>query len=83
MGLAVAVVSAGFAASAAPVMAQDDVCNVGVSWNNFEQERWAAKDKPKAPCSVMIIPGGEVIFTQTGKLDPRTLRSQLVKVFQR
>ena len=44
-----------------------------------------AKDKPKvkAPYSVMIIPGGEVIFTQTGKLDPKALRAQLVKVFQR
>ena len=41
------------------------------------------KSKPKAPYSVMIIPGGEVIHTQTGKLDPRGLRAQLVKVFQR
>ena len=45
----------------------------------------SAKDKPKAkaPYSAMIIPGGEVIHTQTGKLDPKGLRAQLVKVFQR
>jgi D-xylose transport system substrate-binding protein len=49
---AVAVVSAGFAASAAPVMAQDDVCNVGVSWNNFEQPRWAATDKPNMQATI-------------------------------
>jgi len=44
-----------------------------------------AKDKPKAkaPYSAMIIPGGEVIHTQTGKLDPKGLRAQLVKVLQR
>ncbi len=41
------------------------------------------KTKAKAPCSVMIIPGGEVIHTQTGKLDPKALRAQLVKVFRR
>ncbi|MDP6546724.1 MAG: thioredoxin family protein [Phycisphaerae bacterium] len=41
------------------------------------------KSKAKAPYSAMIIPGGEVIHTQTGKLDPKALRAQLVKVFQR
>ena len=41
------------------------------------------KPKPKAPYSAMIIPGGEVIHRQTGKLDPHGLRVQLVKVFQR
>jgi hypothetical protein len=44
-----------------------------------------AKDKPKpaAPYSVMIIPGGEVIHTQTKKMDARVLRAELVKVFRR
>ena len=34
--------------------AQDDdgVCNVGVSWNNFEQPRWAAKDKPNMQATI-------------------------------
>ena len=47
------------------------------------------KPKPKketklaAPYSAMIIPGGEVIFTQTGKLDTRELKSKLVRVFRR
>ena len=42
---AVAVVSTGLVSTSVAV-AQDDVCNVGVSWNNFEQPRWAATDKP-------------------------------------
>jgi hypothetical protein len=41
------------------------------------------KTKPKAPYSAMIIPSGEVIHTQSGRLDPQGLRVQLVKVFQR
>jgi thiol-disulfide isomerase/thioredoxin len=41
------------------------------------------KLKLKAPCSVMIAPYGEVIHTQSGKLDPKALRAQLVKTFQR
>jgi D-xylose transport system substrate-binding protein len=48
---AVAVVSAGMATTSV-VVAQDDVCNVGVSWNNFEQERWAAKDKPNMQATI-------------------------------
>jgi len=39
--------------------------------------------KPTAPYSAMIIPGGEVIHTQTGKLDPKGLRAKLVTVFRR
>ena len=49
---AVTVVSAGMASTGAVVMAQDDVCNVGVSWNNFEQPRWAATDKPNMQATI-------------------------------
>ncbi|MCP4375013.1 MAG: thioredoxin family protein [bacterium] len=51
-----------------------------------------AKAKPKSkkaslplkiPCSAMIIPGGEVIHTHSGKLDPKALRAKLVETFQR
>ena len=49
---AVAVVSAGMASTGAVVVAQDDVCNVGVSWNNFEQPRWAATDKPNMQATI-------------------------------
>lgn len=48
---AVAVVSAGMVSTGAAV-AQDDVCNVGVSWNNFEQPRWAATDKPNMQATI-------------------------------
>jgi D-xylose transport system substrate-binding protein len=40
-----AVVGASLASSGA-ALAQDQPCNVGVSWNNFQQERWAKSDKP-------------------------------------
>ena len=42
-----------------------------------------SKPKPKAPYSAMIFPRGKVVHTQTGTLDPKGLRVQLVKVFQR
>lgn len=48
---AVAVVSAGLVSTGAAV-AQDDVCNVGVSWNNFEQPRWAATDRPNMQATI-------------------------------
>lgn len=47
----VAVVSAGLVSTGVAV-AQDDVCNVGVSWNNFEQPRWAATDKPNMQATI-------------------------------
>jgi D-xylose transport system substrate-binding protein len=35
-------------------LAQDDhgICDVGVSWNNFEQPRWAATDKPNMQATI-------------------------------
>jgi D-xylose transport system substrate-binding protein len=50
-GAGALVVVAGSLITTAPVMAQGtspgfEHCNVGVSWNNFEQPRWAATDKP-------------------------------------
>jgi D-xylose transport system substrate-binding protein len=48
---AVAVVSTGLVSTSFAV-AQDDVCNVGVSWNNFEQPRWAATDKPNMQATI-------------------------------
>jgi len=46
-----AVISAGLVSTSVAV-AQDDVCNVGVSWNNFEQPRWAATDKPNMQATI-------------------------------
>ena len=49
-------------------MAQDDdVCNVGVSWNNFEQPRWAAKDRPNMEAT--IVAGGGTFTDFDANLD--------------
>jgi D-xylose transport system substrate-binding protein len=58
---AAAVIAASMASSGA-VLAQDAsmapesmapaTCNVGVSWNNFEQPRWAATDKPNMQATI-------------------------------
>jgi len=51
-----AVISAGLVSTSVAV-AQDDVCNVGVSWNNFEQPRWAATDKPNMQATIEAAGG--------------------------
>ncbi|MEP6639007.1 MAG: substrate-binding domain-containing protein, partial [Chloroflexota bacterium] len=38
--------ASGAPASAVPATAAAGACTVGVSWNNFQQPRWAAHDKP-------------------------------------
>ena len=48
---ATALISTSLVVTGAAV-AQDDVCQVGVSWNNFEQPRWAATDKPNIQATV-------------------------------
>lgn len=47
---ALGVVAASLLTTGAAV-AQEE-CNVGVSWNNFEQPRWAATDKPNIQATV-------------------------------
>ncbi|MDP6634193.1 MAG: thioredoxin family protein [Phycisphaerae bacterium] len=49
----------------------------------FKALKAKADSKPAAPYSAMIIPGGEVIHTQTKKLNPKGLRAKLVTVFRR
>jgi D-xylose transport system substrate-binding protein len=44
--LALTVAAAGAVAGTAMVAAQDDELVVGVSWNNFQEERWANWDEP-------------------------------------
>ena len=63
---AIAVVSTGMVAASVTV-AQDDVCNVGVSWNNFEQPRWAAKDRPNMEAT--IVEGGGTFTDLDANLD--------------
>jgi D-xylose transport system substrate-binding protein len=50
------------AVSAGVVVAQDDAAVVGVSWNNFQEERWALRDEP-AIQAVLDAAGAEYIST--------------------
>jgi D-xylose transport system substrate-binding protein len=74
---ALAVVSASLVSTGAAV-AQDESmapdasmsaaeCNVGVSWNNFEQPRWAATDKPNMQAT--IVAGGGTFTDLNAQLD--------------
>ena len=50
------------AVSAGMVAAQDDEVVVGVSWNNFQEERWALRDEP-AIQAVLDEAGAQYIST--------------------
>lgn len=64
---AVAVVSASLVSTGAAVAQDDGVCNVGVSWNNFEQPRWAATDKPNMQATIEA--GGGTFTDFDARLD--------------
>jgi D-xylose transport system substrate-binding protein len=68
MASAVAVVSTGLVATSVAVAQPDDgVCDVGVSWNNFEQPRWAATDRPNMEAT--ILEGGGTFTDFDARLD--------------
>jgi D-xylose transport system substrate-binding protein len=63
--------AASAAASEAPSAAASGAaveCNVGISWNNFQQPRWAATDKPKM-FEAIEAGGGTVIGDPDANLD--------------
>jgi len=60
--LALTVAAAGSMASIGAVAAQDDETIVGVSWNNFQEERWALRDEP-AIQAVLDEAGAQYIST--------------------
>ena len=60
--LALTVAAAGSMASIGAVAAQDDELVVGVSWNNFQEERWALRDEP-AIQAVLDEAGAQYIST--------------------
>ena len=60
--LALTVAAAGSLASIGAVAAQDDELIVGVSWNNFQEERWALRDEP-AIKAVLDEAGAQYIST--------------------
>ena len=49
---ALAVVATSLVSTSVAVAQDDDVCDVGVSWNNFQQPRWAATDKPNLQATI-------------------------------
>jgi D-xylose transport system substrate-binding protein len=55
-------------ASAAASGGTAEACKVGISWNNFQQPRWAATDKPKMFAAIEAG-GGEVIGDPDANLD--------------
>jgi D-xylose transport system substrate-binding protein len=54
--------------SAAPSGAAGGECKVGISWNNFQQPRWAATDKPKM-FEAIQAGGGTVVGDPDANLD--------------
>lgn len=50
--MTLALIAAGVASTGAVVAQGDGTCDVGVSWNNFEQPRWAATDKPNMQATI-------------------------------
>lgn len=63
--LALTVAAAGTLASVGIVAAQDDELIVGVSWNNFQEERWAKFDEP-AIKAALAEAGATYISTDAG-----------------
>ena len=63
--LALTVVGAGMLANAGIVAAQDDELIVGVSWNNFQEPRWASFDEP-AIKAALDAAGATYISTDAG-----------------
>ena len=64
---ALAVLSAGLVSTRRGASRSDGECNVGVSWNNFEQPRWAATDKPNMQATIEA--GGGTFQDFDAKLD--------------
>ncbi len=60
--MALTVAAAGSMASIGAVAAQDDETIVGVSWNNFQEERWGLRDEP-AMKAVLDAAGAQYIST--------------------
>jgi len=65
---AVALVAMSLTSTGVAVAQTDDgVCDVGVSWNNFEQPRWAATDEPNMKATIEA--GGGTYTAFDARLD--------------
>lgn len=62
---ALTITATGMLAAAGTVVAQDDELVVGVSWNNFQEERWAKLDEP-AIQAALDAAGATYISTDAG-----------------
>jgi D-xylose transport system substrate-binding protein len=67
LALALAACTGGGASPAAEGEGGDGDCTVAVSWNNFQQPRWAAKDKPNM--QETIEAGGGTFIDADANLD--------------
>ena len=63
--LSVSLVAGAAIATTAPVAAQDGDCTVAVSWREFQEERWALRDKPNI-VSVVEAAGCSYIEADAG-----------------
>ncbi len=66
--MALAACGGGSGGSAAPGGGGGTACKVGISWNNFQQPRWAATDKP-AMFKAIQDGGGTVVGDPDANLD--------------
>jgi D-xylose transport system substrate-binding protein len=66
--MALAACGGGGGGSAAPGGGGGTACKVGISWNNFQQPRWAATDKP-AMFKAIQDGGGSVVGDPDANLD--------------
>jgi D-xylose transport system substrate-binding protein len=51
--------------SQAPGSATAEECTVGVSWNNYQEERWALRDEPNIKAALDVV-GAEYISADAG-----------------
>ncbi len=70
--LALAVAAAGTVASVGVVAAQDDETVVGVSWNNFQEERWGLWDEPAIKAALEAA-GAQYISTDAASSEEKQL----------
>jgi D-xylose transport system substrate-binding protein len=60
---------------AGPLQAQPTSCTVGVSWNNFQEERWAKWDEPSIRAALAV--GGATYISNDAKSSAETQASNV------
>jgi len=70
--MALSIAAAGSLAMVGVVAAQDDEVIIGVSWNNFQEERWGLRDEP-AIKAVLEEAGAQYISTDAASSEEKQL----------